>query len=103
MSSRPRLLVPRHPTMCETKLISNRYELGSFEPMHISCGALSQVMEIMCTKPMNPAKYFCTGDTAYSVPTSWHHYALNFDHYTHFTSPIRRYADVIVHRLLFLS
>lgn len=33
-------------------------------------------------------------------PTNIGHFGLNLTHYAHFTSPIRRYADVLVHRAL---
>ncbi|CAG2220240.1 unnamed protein product [Mytilus edulis] len=44
------------------------------------------------------AKYFCTG--CIDDEDLYRHYALNVPLYTHFTSPIRRYADVEVHRTL---
>jgi len=34
------------------------------------------------------------------APFNVGHFGLGFDEYTHFTSPIRRYSDLIVHRLL---
>ncbi len=55
------------------------------------------VLQIAATRSMNKAKYFCAGmlDIA-----KYSHFALNAPLYTHFTSPIRRYADVLVHRML---
>nr|XP_033814118.1 DIS3-like exonuclease 2 [Geotrypetes seraphini] len=60
--------------------------------------ARKEVMTNMCSRPMQMALYFCTG--ILNDESQFRHYALNVPLYTHFTSPIRRFADVIVHRLL---
>jgi len=41
-----------------------------------------------------------TQSQAFYAPESNGHFGLNLSHYAHFTSPIRRYADLIVHRAL---
>jgi DIS3-like exonuclease 2 len=56
-----------------------------------------QAITSLLTSPMQPAEYFCCSA---KQPVEWRHFALNIPYYTHFTSPIRRYADVMVHRLL---
>ncbi|XP_078120727.1 DIS3-like exonuclease 2 [Sander vitreus] len=60
--------------------------------------ARKEVLTHMCSRPMQMALYFCTG--VLKEEQLFKHYALNVPLYTHFTSPIRRYADIIVHRLL---
>ncbi|KAI8606219.1 RNB-domain-containing protein [Dissophora ornata] len=58
---------------------------------------MRQVVRLLTIKTMNRAKYICSGMLN---PDKYQHYSLNVPLYTHFTSPIRRYADIIVHRML---
>ncbi|CAG9793841.1 unnamed protein product [Diatraea saccharalis] len=60
----------------------------------------AMVLNMLCAKPMARAKYFCAHGCD---DDDFQHYALNVPLYTHFTSPIRRYADIMVHRLLAAS
>ena len=50
------------------------------------------MIETLVTRCMSKAKY-----TIKNIG----HYGLGFTHYSHFTSPIRRYPDLITHRILF--
>lgn len=60
----------------------------------------NRLVRIMTTRCMYQAQYFASGSVSYE---SFWHYGLACPIYTHFTSPIRRYADVLVHRLLAAS
>lgn len=82
------------------------WAMGSAKEVHRSCQAmykrygpmLGLCVEMMTMRAgMKQAEYFVVDTERDENP---HHYALNFDHYTHFTSPIRRYPDVMVHRVL---
>ncbi|ELK17107.1 DIS3-like exonuclease 2 [Pteropus alecto] len=109
-----RALLRRHPPP-QTKMLSDLEEFCDQMglPMDFSsAGALNksltklfgndkyslarkEVLTNMCSRPM---QYFCSG--ALQDQEQFRHYALNVPLYTHFTSPIRRFADIMVHRLL---
>jgi len=69
----------------------------SLQEVHHRYGhMMGMCIEMMTMRAgMQQAQYF-----VYNLEANPHHFALNFDYYTHFTSPIRRYPDVMVHRAL---
>lgn len=57
----------------------------------ISEEALNRTMDLLTIRAQAKAVY-----STYNIG----HYGLAFSHYTHFTSPIRRYPDLMMHRLV---
>jgi len=61
---------------------------------------MNTMLRMIATRCMMQAVYFASGTIEEPL---FKHYGLACPIYTHFTSPIRRYADIIVHRLLAVS
>ncbi|URE00613.1 RNB [Musa troglodytarum] len=60
---------------------------------------LHNILMAHAARAMPLAVYFCTGDLR-GREDEWAHCGLSIPLYTHFTSPLRRYPDIVVHRTL---
>jgi ribonuclease R len=96
-----------HESPDERRLQEYRQEVLS---QHIPCGNLGQPAEVqkllqrLGTLPIGPALkigFLKSLMRARYAVEPLGHYGLAKKKYTHFTSPIRRYADLVVHRALF--
>jgi ribonuclease R len=96
-----------HEPPTEKRLQEYREDVVSHR---IQCGNLSQRQEVqkllqrLNTLPIGPALkigFLKSLMRARYAVEPLGHYGLNKPKYTHFTSPIRRYADLLVHRALF--
>ncbi|EPR79693.1 Exoribonuclease II [Spraguea lophii 42_110] len=74
----------------------NDYNLYIKNLLHTIDHNSISLFKSLLTRTMNQAIYFSSGSTDYN---NFYHFGLATNIYTHFTSPIRRYSDIIVHRI----
>ncbi|XP_071943710.1 3'-5' exoribonuclease HELZ2-like [Antedon mediterranea] len=90
--------------------VVNNIKQGS----NASLAEMMKIIQIVCTDNKHPklsvmmahyytiqemSDYKCSGQSI-SEGRDLAHHSLEVDFYTHFTSPIRRYIDIVVHRLI---
>lgn len=95
---------PNPETLAAFSIFASRfgYRINSKTHKEIS-KSLNKLMEdVVGKKEQNVLTQLAIRSMAKAIYTTKKtgHYGLAFDYYTHFTSPIRRYPDVMVHRLL---
>lgn len=81
------------------------YEMDLSSPLSIAKSyteLLSKADEDPMVKMLSPIAIRTMAKAVYTTENIGH-YGLGFENYTHFTSPIRRYADVLVHRILYAN
>lgn len=90
-------LLRRHPLPSAVEL--DMIDCSTSKSLNESLAKLDHdqrtVVKRIVTRSMQQALYFCSGESS-----DYYHYGLAVPVYTHFTSPIRRYPDIIVHRTL---
>jgi len=96
------LLKIAHALNVEIDVSSNKHLSDSLEKIQEQFEAENDpfkatLFRITTTRCMTQALYFSAGEASQE---EYFHYGLASKIYTHFTSPIRRYADIIVHRML---
>ncbi|KAF6000473.1 exosome catalytic subunit dis3 [Cyanidiococcus yangmingshanensis] len=80
-----------------SKALAESLDAVSTTPAGRADPLLEVLLRMLATRCMMQAAYCSAGS---GPPPTYHHYGLAVPLYTHFTSPIRRYADVLVHRQL---
>ena len=93
------------PLVLAGKQVGHEIKVGSAKELQVSLDSavshdnpyFNTMLRMIATRCMMQAVYFATGTIEEPL---FLHYGLAAQYYTHFTSPIRRYADVMVHRLL---
>ena len=93
------------PLVLAGKQVGHEIKVGTAKELQVSLDAavspdnpyFNTMLRMIATRCMMQAVYFATGTIEEPL---FVHYGLAASFYTHFTSPIRRYADVMVHRLL---